>query len=219
MTGPFLIPGVIIHDCASEGSHIGHALPLATGFVRHRQSRQAEGGTIRKGARQPGHESRDPVAAPSFGGQRPEDCRPDRSAAGRPSSRDRPNIRAVHSPRPLRPAARSRWKRERSFSKLVERIVRCVGVNAWRVGAPFAAKLASHRHRRSGCHPGGPGGRLVRGDCRRSRRRHAHVTLARLPAGAPGCAASASAWVALPESQTDRRDREISEALRPGKTR
>ena len=26
--------------------------------------------------------------------------------------------------------------------------------------------------------PGGPGGRLVRGDCRRSRRRHAHVTLA-----------------------------------------
>ena len=35
-------------------------------------------------------------------------------------------------------------------------------------------------------------------------RRHAHVTLARLPAGAPDCAASASAWVALPESQTDR---------------
>ena len=39
-------------------------------------------------------------------------------------------------------------------------------------------KLAAVRGRRSGRRPGGPGGRLVRGDCRRSRRRHAHVTLA-----------------------------------------
>ena len=43
--------------------------PVATGFVRHRQPRQAEGGTIRKGARRPGHESRDPVAAQSSGEQ------------------------------------------------------------------------------------------------------------------------------------------------------
>ena len=65
----------------------------------------------------------------------------------------------------------------------------------------------------------GRGGRLVRGDCRRSRRRHAHVTLARLPAGATGCAASAAARIALSESQTDGGDREISESSSPGKTR
>jgi regulator of protease activity HflC (stomatin/prohibitin superfamily) len=53
------------HDCQSEGFHTGHALPVAIGVVWHRYSRQAEGGTIRKGACQPGHESRDPVAAQS----------------------------------------------------------------------------------------------------------------------------------------------------------
>ena len=47
----------------------GSELPVAAGFVRHRQPRQAEGGTVRKGACQPGHESRDPAAAQSSGQQ------------------------------------------------------------------------------------------------------------------------------------------------------
>ena len=75
------------------------------------------------------------------------------------------------------------------------------------------------RRRRSGRRQPGPGGGLVRGDCRRGKRRHAHVTLARLPAGAPDCAASASARIALSRAPTDRREREISESLGPGKAR
>ena len=68
---------------------------------------------------------------------------------------------------------------------------------AW-VGAPLAAELARDRRRRSGRRPRRrSGGRLVRGDRRRSCRRHAHVTLARLPAGTPDCAPSAAARLAL----------------------
>ena len=44
---------------------------------------------------------------------------------------------------------------------------------------------------------GRSGGRLVRGDRRRSCRRHAHVALARLPAGTPDHAPSAAARIAL----------------------
>ena len=125
-------------------------LPVAAGVVRHRQSRQAEGGPVRKGACQPGPESRNPVAAPSSGGQRPKDRRDCRSAAGWPSSCDRPHVRAVHSPRPLRQAARSRCERKRPSYKPAERVLRGVWFNPWRLGAPLAAKLARDRRRRSG---------------------------------------------------------------------
>ena len=143
----------------------------------------------------------------------------DRSAAGWPRPCHWPDVRAVRSPRPLRPACCSRWQRKRSSSKLIERIVRGVGVNAWRLGAAFAAELARDRHRRSGALSRLSGGRLVRGIRRRSCWRHVHVALARLPAATSVCAPSAAARLALSGTQTERRDRQISESFRPGKAR
>ena len=52
---------------------------------------------------------------------------------------------------------------------------------------------------------------------RRGERRHAHIALARQPTGAPDRASSTSAWIALSEAQTDSREWEISESLKPGK--
>ena len=51
------------------------------------------------------------------GQQRPKGRRDCRSAAGWPGSCDRPHVRAVHSPRPLRQAGRRRCERKRPSAK------------------------------------------------------------------------------------------------------
>ena len=59
-----------------------------------------------------------------------------RSAAGWPGSCDWPNICAVHSPRPLRQAGAAAGMGT-PIRQPPERILRCVGFNAWRLGAPL----------------------------------------------------------------------------------
>jgi hypothetical protein len=85
--------------------------------------------------------------------------------------------------------------------------------------AQAAAELAGDRARRSGPLSRMSGGRLVRGNRRRSCWRHVHVALARLPAATPVCVPSAAARLALSGTQTERRDQQIGESFRPGKAR
>ena len=85
----------------------------------------------------------------------------------------------------------------------VEWVVKRVWINARWLGASLAERLAGDRARRSGYRKRQPRGGLVRGNRRLRRRRHAHITVARLPARAADCPAPGSDCPAVPERQTD----------------
>ena len=174
---------------SAKDPYTGHAFPLASRFVRHRQPRQAEGGAVWKAACRACHQGGEPVATATFwrATTRMSPSIAARLPVGRVHATGRtfvPFIRrdlydklvaaAANGQRPLnKPAERA--PQVRRGQRLAARRPICRGI-----GKRLASAISLSRNeiREEGWYEA-----IVV----RSRRRHADITLARLPARTASC--------------------------------